>query len=96
MHTHARTHFFGEVMKTLYIDVYFFINFTVDLLALYFSSALYKLPTSAPRLMLASFVGSLYAVFGVLFLEDRLIMYPVSLVILAVMVLIVSAGSTVY
>lgn len=83
-------------MKTLYIDVYFFINFTVDLLALYFSSALYKLPTSAPRLMLASFVGSLYAVFGVLFLENRLIMYPVSLVILAIMVLIVSAGSTVY
>lgn len=45
-------------MQTLYIDVYFLINFTVDFLALYFSSLFSRVPTTGKRLVLASFFGA--------------------------------------
>lgn len=50
-------------MQTLYIDVYFLINFTVDFLALYFSTVFSKVPTTAKRLVIASLVGALAASF---------------------------------
>ena len=79
-------------MKTLYIDVYFFINFTVDILALYFSALLYKLPTSAARLVLSALLGAAYAVLGVLLFDNSALMLPVSALILVGMVLIMSRG----
>ena len=79
-------------MKTLYIDVYFFINFTVDILALYFSALLYKLPTTAVRLLISALVGATYAVLGVLLFDNSMAMLPISAVILTVMVLIMSKG----
>ena len=48
-------------MKTLYIDVYFLINFTVDFLALYFSSMFSRVPTTAKRLVTASLAGAFAA-----------------------------------
>lgn len=60
-------------MKTLYIDVYFLINFTVDLLALYFASCFSKVPTSTKRLIISSVVGALIAV-GVVFLPEYAIL----------------------
>lgn len=56
-------------MKTLYIDVYFLINFTVDLLSLYFASCFSKVPTSTKRLIASSLIGALTAV-GVVFLPE--------------------------
>ena len=41
-------------MRTLYIDVYFLINFTVDILALYFSSVFSKTPTNSRRLIISA------------------------------------------
>lgn len=49
-------------LQTLYIDVYFFINFTVDLIAAYFGALFSKLPTTALRLALTAFVGACSAV----------------------------------
>ena len=53
-------------MKTLYIDVYFLINFTVDLLSLYFGALLSKVTSSVKRLIAAAFVSAVFACFMVL------------------------------
>lgn len=79
-------------METIYIDVYFLINFTVDILALYFASVFSKISTTVPRLLIASGVGALYAVFGILLIEKSWIMYVLAIVFLAIMVLITSKG----
>lgn len=57
-------------IKTLYIDVYFLINFTVDLLSLYFAARFSKIPTTIKRLIIASFLGALCAV-GIVFLPEN-------------------------
>ncbi len=53
-------------MQTLYIDVYFLINFTVDYLALYFSLMILHISTRTLRLVIASGVLSLLACLVVL------------------------------
>lgn len=53
-------------MQVLYIDVYFLINFTVDLLALYFSVLLLHFPISRWRLVVAASLGAILAVVSVL------------------------------
>ena len=79
-------------METIYIDVYFLINFTVDVLALYFASSFSKISTSAPRLLIAALVGALYAVVGVLLIEKSEIMYLLAVLFLVLMVIITSKG----
>ena len=59
-------------MQTLYIDVYFLINFTVDILALYFAALLSKVPTSVKRLILSALVGAMGAVAIILMPEQAL------------------------
>lgn len=48
-------------MQTIYIDVYFLINFSIDALALYFAIRVSKMQGSLARLILASVVLSLGA-----------------------------------
>ncbi len=48
-------------MKTLYIDVYFLINFTVDVLAIYFASRISRVPVSVRRGILSALIGSVAA-----------------------------------
>ena len=45
-------------MEILYIDIYFMINFTTDLLALYFAGNVAKVGSSIIRLILASLFGA--------------------------------------
>ena len=71
--------------KTLYIDVYFLINFTVDILSLYFASSFSKVPTSSKRLIIAALAGALIAVFVVLLPEIKVIKYLLSTVGLLIM-----------
>ena len=71
--------------KTLYIDVYFLINFTVDILSLYFASSFSKVPTSSKRLIIAALAGALIAVFVVLLPEIQVIKYLLSTVGLLIM-----------
>ena len=54
-------------MKTFYIDVYFLINFTVDILSLYFASTISHVSTTVRRLISASAVGALFACILALF-----------------------------
>ena len=56
-------------MRTLYIDVYFLINLTVDILSLYFATILSKTPTTTRRLITAAVFGAICAV-GVVFLPE--------------------------
>lgn len=54
-------------MKTIYIDVYFLINFTVNLLSLYFGARLSRFHSTVVRLVICAFIGAAYSVFDVLF-----------------------------
>ena len=73
-------------MRTLYIDVYFLINFTVDLLALYFAAMLSRAPTSTKRLIFASIVGAVFAC-AIVFLPE----YPILKLVLSLLTLVVIA-----
>ncbi len=83
-------------MQTLYVDVYFFINFTVDLLALYFASRFSKIPIGIYRLIAASFIGAIYAVLGIILINNELYMYPISLIVIIAVVFIVCKGVSIY
>lgn len=83
-------------MKTLYVDVYFFINFTIDLLALYFSSIFCKIPIAIHRLIISSLLGAAYAVAAVVFVIDAQKIYLVSATVLLLMIVIVSNKISVY
>lgn len=54
---------------TLYVDVYFLINFTVDILALYFAAIFSKVPTSTRRLIISAVIGAFFAI-GIVFLPE--------------------------
>lgn len=66
-------------MQTLYIDVYFLINFTVDILAIYFAVSFSSVPTSRLRLVLGGAFGALFAM-AALFVDEPLIKLTLSLV----------------
>lgn len=73
-------------MRTLYIDVYFLINFTVDILSLYFAAILSKTATSSRRLILSALIGAIAAVLTVLLPE-----YPIMKIFFGAMGLILMA-----
>ena len=72
-------------MRTLYIDIYFLINLTVDIISLYFASHFSKIKTTTRRLILSATLGALSAV-GVVFLPEnvwlKLLVSGVSLIIM--------------
>ena len=49
-------------MKTLYIDVYFLLNFVIDLLAIYFAVIFSVIPSTQRRLVFGALVGACIAV----------------------------------
>ena len=81
---------------TLYIDVYFLINFTVDLLAVYFSCTFSKTRCSVKRMITASLIGALYSVFAVLFFNNKFLIFVISFFIFAFMILIITRGLKIY
>lgn len=62
-------------MKTLYIDVYFLINFTVDILSLYFAARFSKTQTDTRRLIIAAAVGASVAMAAVFLPEYSLLKF---------------------
>ena len=83
-------------MRVLYIDVYFLINFTVDLLALYFSCVLLHFPIRRWRLCLASFAGAALAVTAVLLHDKTVPVLMLSFLFLFVMVTIAGQGGSAF
>ncbi len=67
------------LLKVLYIDVYFLINFTVDLLALYFAASVLHIRTGVLRLLGAAALGGGYATLAI-FLSGT----PVTVMLLSV------------
>ncbi len=68
-------------MQTLYIDVLFIINFSMDLLALWFSGGLLHLPRKKGPLLLASSVGGVYAVLAVLYPGNGTVQSAISIAV---------------
>lgn len=60
-------------MKTLYVDVYFMINFTVDIISLYFASCFSKTPTTVRRLILSALLGAITAIITVFLPESPIL-----------------------
>ena len=63
-------------MQTVYVDIYFLINFTVDFLALYFAALLSKIPTTVIRLSVGATFGAVTALAN-LFIERTWLGYAV-------------------
>jgi len=53
-------------MKTIYIDVYFLLNFTVDLLSIYFASKISRVSIRGVNFFLVSLIGASYGVLSIL------------------------------
>ena len=64
-------------MQTFYIDVYFLINFTVDILALYFAALFARVVSTAKRLILSSAVGSVLSCIVALNKLDGVLFIPI-------------------
>lgn len=79
-------------MKTLYIDIYFLINFTVDILSLYFAACFSKIPTTSKRLIISALVGAVVAVVAVLLPEYVLLKMIFSFLGLVLMGMITPRG----
>lgn len=81
-------------MRVFYVDVYFLINFTVDLLSLYFSALSVHLSVSRWRLVLCSAVGAALATAFVLLLDSLFFVLAFSAVwlLLAAILLLRGAG----
>lgn len=81
-------------MKTLYIDVYFLINFTVDILALYCAARFSHVRTRILRLILCAVVGALCAV-AYVFMDGYAVLRALcSLLTLAFIAVFVAKGAS--
>ena len=79
-------------MKTVYVDIYFLINFCVDIMALGIALYILKIKCGIKRLVLSAVVGASYAVLGIIFSDKRYIMPILTVPIFLLMVLIVTQG----
>jgi len=78
-------------LKTLYIDVYFLINFTVDLLSLYFGALFAKIKSSVKRLISASLISAVFAC-AVVLSDVKGIFYIFALILNAASITVVFCG----
>lgn len=62
-------------MQTLYVDIYFLINFTVDLLSLHLASLFTRIKASQAGIIISAFLGGVYAVLLVFIPESRLFLF---------------------
>ena len=73
-------------MQTLYVDVYFLINFTVDILAIYFALMLSRVCSSSARLISSATFGAAVATVSVLVSDgakDKLVFSILGLLMIA-------------
>jgi len=79
-------------MPTLYIDIYFLINFTVDILAFYFAALFTKVKVGVRGLLFAGAVGGLFAC-AVVILDIKGILFFLMLALsVAIMTFCLSRG----
>lgn len=85
----------GDIMQTLYVDVYFLINFSVDVLSLYFASRIVKIRTTVLRLMLGGILGSIVAIANV-FINNAVVGYITLFLGFIAMMLVTVGGVGLY
>ncbi len=61
------------MLQTVYVDILFCIDFTMDFLALYITSYLLKIRLKTHRIVIAALFGALYSVLTVVFRVDSVI-----------------------
>ncbi len=74
-------------MKTLYIDIYFLINFVIDIVAVHFSAIFTKTKSSNPRLLISAVIGAACACI-VIFIKATIPNLLISIVALIIMIFI--------
>ena len=74
----------GEAV-TVYADVLFVVNFSLDYVSLYITGRLMSLPLSTRRLCAAAAVGACYAVFALFFNPPELVYIAVNVLVSAIM-----------
>ncbi len=77
-------------MQTLYIDVFFLVNFTIDILSAHFSARFLHIKTSVPRLIFIGLVGSISAITDLFLPSNPLLKTVNSFGFLSIITLIVS------
>lgn len=83
-------------MRTVYVDVYFLINFTVDMLALHFASSFSKVRVGVARLFICALVGGGVAV-ATVFIPDNIVYFSaLSIGFFAFIILFCAKGAGVY
>ncbi len=81
-------------MKTVYVDIYFLINFCVDIIALGLALYVLKIKCGIKRLIFAAAIGASYAVLGILFSDRRYLMPILTLPILVLMIIVATKGAS--
>lgn len=82
----------SEKMQTLYVDIYFLINFTVDLLSLSLAAKIANIRPSPIALLLSAVLGGIYAVVLVFVPQEPFIFFCLSAVFLFGIIFISSKG----
>ena len=77
-------------MATLYIDVYFLINLSVDFIAMYFAALAAKIPATTPRTLVSALLGASYAVLSVFIYENKALNFILAALTLFLMILTVA------
>lgn len=78
------------MQDTLYADVLFFINFSMDFVSLYITSKLLSLPSKTVRYVLSAVIGGVFGVLCVIFPPSRLVSFALSFAVSFLMIRIVS------
>ncbi len=83
-------------MKTLYIDVYFLINFIIDLLAIYFAVIVSVIPSTQRRLIIGALIGASFAVALVVLPSSIFVGALASVLYIALLTFTVASGVGAY
>ena len=82
-------------MTAFYIDVYFLINFTVDILAVFFASKILHISTTVLRLILCGTIGALFSIIVFLYSDVLFIRIALSFVFFFLIAVIVAAHTSI-
>lgn len=80
-------------MKTIYIDVYFMINFTVDILAIFIATRMVHIKTNIRKLIISATLGAVFATVE-LFLRRKFIHIGVAMIFLFTLAYINCKGAS--
>ncbi len=81
-------------MQVLYVDIYFLINFTVDLIALFFAMRILHIKMTVPRLIIISSLGGVFAIFDIMLRETFIFAFFNGVIYITLTALLLGGGLT--